>query len=49
MVVEGHGQVVGDEVLRGTPEVHGVPVLELRPVRAQQANQKGRDDTDGLG
>lgn len=31
MVVEGHGEMVRDQVLGRTAEVHGVPVLELGP------------------
>lgn len=30
VVVDEVGQVVGDEVLAGDPQVHGVPVLKLR-------------------
>lgn len=42
MVVERHGEVVRDEVLGGTAEVHGVPVLELRPSRQEKTTRSGQ-------
>lgn len=46
VVVEGHGEMVRDEVLRGTPEVHGVPVLELRPVVRTQPQPPNTKEDD---
>jgi hypothetical protein len=42
VVVERHGQVIGNQILGRDAQVHGIPVLELLPEGRREGGREGR-------